>query len=119
MIDVSQAVDLDHPKALDFLREDIGHVNDFFRRSGAFSPVPSVPFARHGRTQASTPCNDRANKSACSLRMSGALRCRGRRVSSTRCLGVPQAADLVSSWGGEDLADRSRRTVPQHGLPVL
>lgn len=31
LIDVSQAVDLDHPKALDFLREDCAHVNDFFR----------------------------------------------------------------------------------------
>lgn len=34
MIDVSQAVDLDHPKALDFLREDARHINDFFRRQG-------------------------------------------------------------------------------------
>lgn len=34
IIDVSQSVDLDHPKALDFLREDCKHVNDFFRRAG-------------------------------------------------------------------------------------
>lgn len=34
IIDVSQAVDLDHPKALDFLREDCAHINDFFRRKG-------------------------------------------------------------------------------------
>ena len=34
IIDVSQSVDLDHPKALDFLREDCKHVNDFFRRNG-------------------------------------------------------------------------------------
>lgn len=34
IIDVSQAVDLDHPRALDFLREDVTHVNDFFRRAG-------------------------------------------------------------------------------------
>ena len=34
IIDVSQAVDLDHPKALDFLREDARHINDFFRRAG-------------------------------------------------------------------------------------
>lgn len=34
IIDVSQAVDLDHPRALDFLREDATHVNDFFRRAG-------------------------------------------------------------------------------------
>lgn len=31
IIDVSQSVDLDHPKALDFLREDCKHINDFFR----------------------------------------------------------------------------------------
>ena len=34
VIDVSQSVDLDHPKALDFLREDCKHVNDFFKRAG-------------------------------------------------------------------------------------
>ena len=34
IIDVSQAVDLDHPRALDFLREDASHVNAFFRRAG-------------------------------------------------------------------------------------
>ena len=33
IIDVSQSVDLDHPKALDFLREDCKHVNDFFKKS--------------------------------------------------------------------------------------
>lgn len=27
-------MDLDHPKALDFLREDCKHVNDYFRKSG-------------------------------------------------------------------------------------
>ena len=31
---MSQAVDLDHPRALDFLREDVTHVNAFFRRAG-------------------------------------------------------------------------------------
>ncbi|KAB2038282.1 hypothetical protein ES319_D03G135300v1 [Gossypium barbadense] len=34
IIDVSQAVDLDHPHALDFLREDCIHVSDFFRKHG-------------------------------------------------------------------------------------
>uniref|UniRef100_A0A061SK97 Serine/threonine-protein kinase RIO1 n=1 Tax=Tetraselmis sp. GSL018 TaxID=582737 RepID=A0A061SK97_9CHLO len=34
IIDVSQAVDLDHPRALDFLRADCAHCNDFFRRHG-------------------------------------------------------------------------------------
>ncbi|KAL6582860.1 hypothetical protein OROMI_004938 [Orobanche minor] len=34
IIDVSQSVDLDHPLALDFLREDIVHVSDFFKKNG-------------------------------------------------------------------------------------
>lgn len=34
IIDVSQAVDLDHPRALDFLKEDSAHINTFFRRAG-------------------------------------------------------------------------------------
>lgn len=34
VIDVSQAVELDHPRAFDFLREDCLHVNDYFRRHG-------------------------------------------------------------------------------------
>eukprot|EP00798_Chlamydomonas_sp_ICE-L_P018874 gene18874-25432_t len=34
IIDVSQAVDLDHPKAMDFLKEDCKHVNDYFRKNG-------------------------------------------------------------------------------------
>ena len=32
VIDVSQSVEHDHPHALDFLRRDIGNVNDFFKR---------------------------------------------------------------------------------------
>ena len=32
VIDVSQSVELDHPRAFDFLREDCKHANDFFRR---------------------------------------------------------------------------------------
>ena len=35
IIDVSQSVDLDHPRCFDFLKEDLLHVNDFFRRNGA------------------------------------------------------------------------------------
>ncbi|KAF8408423.1 hypothetical protein HHK36_007575 [Tetracentron sinense] len=34
IIDVSQSVDLDHPHALDFLREDCVHISDFFRKHG-------------------------------------------------------------------------------------
>jgi len=34
IIDVSQSVELDHPRALDFLREDCLHVSDFFRKNG-------------------------------------------------------------------------------------
>merc|ERR1712216_20298 len=34
IIDVSQSVDLDHPHALTFLREDCSNINDFFRKKG-------------------------------------------------------------------------------------
>ncbi|GJN34432.1 hypothetical protein PR202_gb23090 [Eleusine coracana subsp. coracana] len=34
IIDVSQSVDLDHPSALDFLKEDCLHVSDSFRKRG-------------------------------------------------------------------------------------
>ena len=34
IIDVSQSVDLDHPRCFDFLREDLTHVNDFFSKKG-------------------------------------------------------------------------------------
>ncbi|XP_062199371.1 uncharacterized protein LOC133901853 [Phragmites australis] len=34
IIDVSQSVDLDHPSALDFLKEDCLHVTDFFKKRG-------------------------------------------------------------------------------------
>jgi RIO kinase 1 len=34
IIDVSQSVEGDHPKSLDFLRMDVKNVNDFFRRKG-------------------------------------------------------------------------------------
>ena len=33
-IDVSQGVELDHPRALDFLREDCTHINAFFSKAG-------------------------------------------------------------------------------------
>lgn len=32
VIDVSQAVELDHPMALDFLRRDLSIMNDFFQK---------------------------------------------------------------------------------------
>jgi RIO kinase 1 len=34
VIDVSQAVEHDHPMALDFLRRDCANINDFFKRKG-------------------------------------------------------------------------------------
>ncbi|XP_061371536.1 uncharacterized protein LOC133314113 isoform X1 [Gastrolobium bilobum] len=34
IIDVSQAVDPDHPHALDFLREDCAHISEFFKKHG-------------------------------------------------------------------------------------
>ncbi|TVU10149.1 hypothetical protein EJB05_43660 [Eragrostis curvula] len=40
IIDVSQSVDLDHPSALGFLKEDCLHVSDFFKKRGV--PVMTV-----------------------------------------------------------------------------
>ena len=40
VIDVGQAVDLDHPHCLEFLREDALHVNSFFQKLGV--PVLTV-----------------------------------------------------------------------------
>jgi RIO kinase 1 len=34
VIDVSQAVEHDHPMALDFLRRDCANINDFFKKKG-------------------------------------------------------------------------------------
>ncbi|XBI54612.1 hypothetical protein VPH35_036597 [Triticum aestivum] len=34
IIDVSQSIDLDHPSALDFLKEDCLHVSNFFKKRG-------------------------------------------------------------------------------------
>jgi len=34
VIDVSQAVEHDHPMALDFLRRDCSNINDFFKKRG-------------------------------------------------------------------------------------
>ncbi|GHP02892.1 hypothetical protein PPROV_000164700 [Pycnococcus provasolii] len=40
VIDVSQSVDLDHPLAFDFLREDLSHVLSFYRRRAG---IPTPP----------------------------------------------------------------------------
>lgn len=39
VIDVSQSVDLDHPRCLDFLREDLLHLGQFFAKSGVAVPT--------------------------------------------------------------------------------
>ena len=42
IIDVSQSVDLDHPRCFDFLREDLLHVSAFFSKKGMrFYPTPA------------------------------------------------------------------------------
>ena len=46
MIDVSQSVEHEHPKALEFLRRDIVNINDFFRKKGVhiFGDKPVFDF---------------------------------------------------------------------------
>ena len=39
IIDVSQSVDLDHPRCLDFLREDLLHLGQFFAKNGVAVPT--------------------------------------------------------------------------------
>lgn len=56
IIDVSQSVEHDHPRAFDFLRADITHVDEYFARRGVhtlglrrtFDFVTSEPAAREG-----------------------------------------------------------------------
>lgn len=42
VIDVSQSVETDHPRALDFLRQDCRNVNEFFRRGDDGLDVPTT-----------------------------------------------------------------------------
>ena len=42
VIDVSQSVEHDHPRSLEFLRMDIKNVSDFFRRKGIDTGFPAV-----------------------------------------------------------------------------
>lgn len=44
VIDVSQSVETDHPRALDFLRVDCQNVTDFFRRAGVLTMAPRELF---------------------------------------------------------------------------
>ena len=60
MIDVDQAVDLDHPHCLEFLREDALHVNSFFQKLGVptltirqvfdYAVDPSIPAGEQDST---------------------------------------------------------------------
>jgi RIO kinase 1 len=49
VIDVSQSVETDHPRALEFLRMDASNVTDFFRRAGVpvMTPRELFDFAVH------------------------------------------------------------------------
>jgi len=56
LIDVSQSVEHDHPRSLEFLRMDIKNVSDFFRRKGVDVLLEKTTFgfvtAAHGSTNA-------------------------------------------------------------------
>ena len=47
VIDVSQSVDLDHPQALQFLREDALHINNFFGRCWQLTWVVQCAMWQH------------------------------------------------------------------------
>ena len=54
LIDVSQSVEHDHPRSLEFLRMDIKNVNDFFRRKGVDVLSEKTTFGFVTATQGST-----------------------------------------------------------------
>ena len=60
LIDVSQSVEHDHPRSLEFLRMDIKNVNDFFRRKGVDVLSEKTTFGFVTATQGSTAPEDMA-----------------------------------------------------------
>ncbi|KAL4878043.1 RIO1 family-domain-containing protein [Aspergillus karnatakaensis] len=66
VIDVSQSVEHDHPRSLEFLRMDIKNVNDFFRRKGVDVVGERTVFefiiAGDGPTAVSEELNDAVEK---------------------------------------------------------
>ena len=60
VIDVSQSVDLDHPRCLDFLREDLLHLGQFFSKNAV-----AVPTVREMFDFVVDPAIDATNVDAC------------------------------------------------------
>ena len=60
LIDVSQSVEHDHPRSLEFLRMDIKNVSEFFRRQGVDSLSERTTFGFITATQGSTAPEDMA-----------------------------------------------------------
>ena len=60
LIDVSQSVEHDHPRSLEFLRMDIKNVSDFFRRKGVNALSEKITFGFVTTTQDSTAPEDMA-----------------------------------------------------------
>ena len=60
LIDVSQSVEHDHPRSLEFLRMDIKNVNDFFRRKGVDVLSEQTTFGFVTATQGSMAPEDMA-----------------------------------------------------------
>ena len=60
LIDVSQSVEHDHPRSLEFLRMDIKNVNDFFRRKGVDVLSEKTTFGFVTTTHGSTALEDMA-----------------------------------------------------------
>lgn len=60
LIDVSQSVEHDHPRSLEFLRMDIKNVSEFFRRKGVDVLSEKITFGFVVDTQGSTATEDMA-----------------------------------------------------------
>ena len=61
LIDVSQSVEHDHPRSLEFLRMDIKNASDFFRRKGVDVLSEKTTFRFITATQGSTGSEEMAN----------------------------------------------------------
>ncbi len=87
---MSQAVDLDHPRALDFLKEDAAHINAFFRRAGI-----AVLTTRQLFDFTVDPSINQSNlHEAVETLQQLAVRCSTHTVASATVTGCAQAIDL-------------------------
>ena len=92
IIDVSQSVDLDHPRCLDFLREDLLHLGQFFAKNGV-----AVPTVREMFDFVTDPAVTEQNVDACLEALNESAVARG--VRRGRGDGGEGASEVGASTG--------------------